>query len=68
MIRPCTCANTYQNSLYGTGNRVWTESGAHGKTAKDTKTRCTSCGRVETLSSPKATKADAKVDRPNSDR
>jgi hypothetical protein len=38
-IRPCTCANAYQDGVYGPGLRV------HNAKTKTPGWRCTSCGR-----------------------
>lgn len=41
MIYPCTCANEFQDKMYGKGKRVWNPMGFHGTAG----IRCTSCGK-----------------------
>lgn len=50
-IKPCNCKNSYQDSQYGIGNRVFNKS-----SAKDCKKMyCTVCSREHGGSEPKKT-------------
>ena len=41
--KPCTCAQAYQDSLYGKGVRVWNKTKSPGEY------RCTGCGSTRTF-------------------
>lgn len=60
MIYPCTCANEYQDKLYGKGRRVWNPMGPQGKSG----VRCSSCGKENkavVAKKPDKETADSKV-------
>lgn len=44
-IRPCTCKNTFQDELYGPGNRVFNARGKGRGNTEISGFRCTSCSR-----------------------
>ena len=40
-IRPCTCTQEYQDSIYGRGNRLWNHAPFKG--SRPNRYRCTVC-------------------------
>ena len=53
VILHCTCNNTYQDKVYGTGMRVFNEMRSGSKPGKFNGYRCTVCGREEKGITPK---------------
>jgi hypothetical protein len=60
-ILHCTCTNTYQDKVYGIGNRVFNEMRSGSKPGKFNGYRCTVCNRVDTNFTPKTVESATKV-------